>query len=447
MLLHYIFEFFLDISVFITLLLLARHLFEESILIDKKNIILCIVLEICTELCDMLLKVWPNLVLRSANTVLVLVILLRLFMRGDKGRLKKRLRAMVDVFIIFMLSVSLYLVAVFLMLTPELIMEDSLDYSQNDKVLFFGGAIYIFFGLSMVRPLIRKGICLNLRFRDRFLLGFLSMLIAVAADLFALAFFEGNYKGMPVGFRYTLFVCLSVFYLGTPRIIVQNNLSSYFEMGQKHQQEMLLLELKHFEQYKEAQEETRRFRHDMINHLMTLQMLQSNDKQEEAKKYVDELLGEVTSLSPKVVTGCDMLDCIISSKIERMEQLDIPYEMDGVLDYGLSMSPVDLCAIFANALDNAIEASEKVEKQQRKIALRMKRTAAFYVITIKNKMAMGEKIKDRLGHQRFTTKGTKEFHGYGIDIIKKTVKKYGGETTIEFEEDFFLLTIMLPVER
>lgn len=240
-------------------------------------------------------------------------------------------------------------------------------------------------------------------------------------------------------------ICVSIMYVVMPLFMIKNRLSTYYEVGQKHQQEMLSLELQHFEQYKEAQEETRRFRHDMINHLMAVQMLQKGEKYKDAGKYVDELLGHISGLSPKVVTGSDLLDCIVSSKLDVMDQNKISFEIDGVLDRGLTMSPVDICAIFANAMDNAIEALLKVEGE-RKFRLHLKRTNTYYMITMQNGIAKEQETSFLFKKNRFTTKKDKELHGYGLQNIRKAVEKYNGEITMEREEDSFTLIILLPIE-
>ena len=50
-----------------------------------------------------------------------------------------------------------------------------------------------------------------------------------------------------------------------------------------------------------------------------------------------------------------------------------------------------------------------------------------------------------LAQNRFTTKQNRELHGYGMQNMKKTVSKYGGEITADMEEDTFTVTIFLPI--
>jgi hypothetical protein len=44
---------------------------------------------------------------------------------------------------------------------------------------------------------------------------------------------------------------------------------------------------------------------------------------DEAGKHLETLLGEVKGMSPKYVTGDEMLDCIVGMKASKMEEDDI----------------------------------------------------------------------------------------------------------------------------
>ena len=109
------------------------------------------------------------------------------------------------------------------------------------------------------------------------------------------------------------------------------------------------------------------------------------------------------------------------------------------------MSPVDICAVFSNALDNAIEALQKVDKERR-FYMRLKRTNTYYMITMQNTIVHTDDPKSILQKNRFTTKKNKELHGYGMQNMRKTIEKYGGEITAEIEDGEFILTILLPID-
>ena len=214
------------------------------------------------------------------------------------------------------------------------------------------------------------------------------------------------------------------------------------------QEEYITSELEYINQYKKSQSETRAFRHDMVNNLSLLSMLMENGKSAEAKEHLETLLGSIKSLSPKYSTGDEMLDCIVSMKASVMEEHGIEFFLEGVADGGLNLEPVEICSLFANALDNAIDACNKVpEADKRKIGMYIRRTDSFYNIKIENTfIPNGVKIDERLleDGEYFTTKENKNLHGYGIRNMKNIVTKYEGMIKAEVKDNIFILRIMIP---
>ena len=215
------------------------------------------------------------------------------------------------------------------------------------------------------------------------------------------------------------------------------------------QEEYISAELTFINQYKRNQHETRAFRHDIINNLSMLSTMYAEGKYDDASEHLSDLLGDIRAMSPKYITGDEMLDCIVGMKISKMEGEGISFTLDGVLDGGLDMKPVDICTIFANAIDNAIEACEKLEeKSDRWIKLSIKRTDRFFSINLCNSMLDDKKqsVVHRLfgGGDRFTTKEDKSLHGYGTQNMQKVISKYDGIEKVNAENGVFTLSIIFP---
>lgn len=228
-----------------------------------------------------------------------------------------------------------------------------------------------------------------------------------------------------------------------PVFIYRNRISEYYRATTEYQRVYLEAELKHFQQYKYAQEETKRFRHDIKNNLLCLYEMLGNDKCEEAKEYLCNLLGDVQSLSQKYVSGDEMLDSIIASKAFVMEQKGIGFILDGVLAGGLGLEPIDICSIFANALDNAIEATEKLEISKKQITMKLKATDRLWFVTIENTLDNDVDVSLIFSKNGYTSKTDRENHGIGTYNMKRTVEKYGGFINADCKNNMFKLEIML----
>ena len=210
----------------------------------------------------------------------------------------------------------------------------------------------------------------------------------------------------------------------------------------EYQENYLKAELDYIEQYKRTQTQTRAFRHDMINNLSLAKMMLDEGRVEEANAHISELLGNVRSLSPQYVTGDEMLDLIVSMKAGRMQENGIRFALDGVADGGLNMKPMDCCSIFANALDNALEAAALCDEPF--VDMSIKRTPKFFVIKISNSCSVPVNAGSLFIASGYTSKSDKEHHGFGLRNIKATVDLYNGIVNADYKDGVFVLSIMVP---
>ena len=210
----------------------------------------------------------------------------------------------------------------------------------------------------------------------------------------------------------------------------------------RSQEAYLAAELEYIGQYKKKQVETNRFRHDIKNNLALTQMMLDEGHVEEAREHLKDMLGEVSSLSPKYVTGDEMLDIIISMKADKMDELNIRFTLDGVADGGLQIKPMDMCSIFANILDNAIEASCTCDDPY--ITVSIKKTEKFFVIKITNSASTKIDTGMLLSSTGYTSKKDTEHHGFGLLNVRRAVEDLGGMRKAESDEKSFGLTVMLP---
>ena len=210
----------------------------------------------------------------------------------------------------------------------------------------------------------------------------------------------------------------------------------------RSQEAYLAAELGYIGQFKKKQVETNRFRHDIKNNLALTQMMLDEGHVEEAREHLKDMLGKVSSLSPKYVTGDEMLDIIISMKADKMDELNIRFTLDGVADGGLQIKPMDMCSIFANALDNAIEAASSCKEPF--ISFAIKRTDKFFVIKITNSAEKKIDIGKLLTTSGYTSKSDKEHHGFGLMNVRRSVEDYNGILKAESDEKSFTLSILMP---
>ena len=250
-----------------------------------------------------------------------------------------------------------------------------------------------------------------------------------------------RYNFMSVMFAVGIFILG----LAVPVIMIISTAERSLKEKNKSQEAYLAAELEYIGQYKKTQVETKAFRHDIKNNLAMTQMMLESGRTDEVREHISDMLGRVSALSPKYVTGDEMLDLIISMKADKMDEMNIKFTLDGVTDGGLNIKPMDMCSIFANALDNAIEAASKCEDPE--VTFNIKRTDKFFVIKITNSAAKKIDVGKLLATNGYTSKSDKDHHGFGLMNVRRAVEDYDGILKAESEDKSFTLSIMLPREK
>ena len=136
------------------------------------------------------------------------------------------------------------------------------------------------------------------------------------------------------------------------------------------------------------------------------------------------------------------LNAVLTEKSLLCLENKIPFSFTGDGDGLDFMRGIDLFTLFANLLDNAVEASLKLEEGERSVRLVMKRQFDFISIHCANRFS-GELI-ERDGALR-TLKADAEEHGFGYRSMEEIVDKYDGSITHRAEDGTFVVNILLPL--
>ncbi len=218
-------------------------------------------------------------------------------------------------------------------------------------------------------------------------------------------------------------------------------LSHQYELEQRSR--LLEMNQLYYESLERQQLEVRKLRHDMANHLQTLAGLSG----EEHKAYLDRLLEQPGIRRNVQYCANPVINAVLSTKSGKMAQEQINFEYCLQVPARIDIDPVDLSVLFANSIDNAIEACEKLPEHRRKIALQAKNEKGLFVMKIENTAEKGEKTPEKgmPGSLPQTTKKDQKLHGYGLKSIQEIVQRHGGNMEITNEEGRFVLFLYLPI--
>lgn len=182
--------------------------------------------------------------------------------------------------------------------------------------------------------------------------------------------------------------------------------------------------------------------HDLNNHLNVLYQFLEEGETEEAKEYIREISQPIQKLTKTVWTGVDVVDVIISSKVEKMRNKGISWDINAEFPKNTNIQPYDLCMILSNLLDNAVEAVERTGRKGN-ISLTIRKINYFLMIRIANSCIGKNNSFDALPK---TTKEDKTMHGWGLQNVQQTVQKYGGTLKFRQEENQFIVDVMMFFE-
>lgn len=182
-------------------------------------------------------------------------------------------------------------------------------------------------------------------------------------------------------------------------------------------------------QYVRAQNfytENAKLYHDIKHHLRALERLLQNGDRREALAYIESVQEPLQCKMIPVHTGVDIVDTVIYEAKEKAEQRNILLVVETpILPSGLKLEDREFCVLFANLLNNALEAAKE------QIRLNIAITAGFLVIEMQNDY----KEKPVVKNNHFVSEREQDSlaHGWGMKIIEQIVEKYQGELSIRVD--------------
>lgn len=208
------------------------------------------------------------------------------------------------------------------------------------------------------------------------------------------------------------------------------------KLAQEQMERYRRAEKAHYEVLLKNEEITKKYHHDMKNHFICMEQLAENEAWADLKRYVSGMVGQMQRMPMQYETGNQILD-IITNYLPQ--QFDVNADIriyGGVSDTG-AICQEDLCTIYANLLQNALEELQR-KKEKGFLEIRFLGNQKFLQIEVENSLA-GPKQNLQ------TQKEDKEWHGYGIGNVKNTVEKNHGVLQIDVREKSFHVSVILPL--
>lgn len=197
---------------------------------------------------------------------------------------------------------------------------------------------------------------------------------------------------------------------------------------------------RHINEVEKLYQNIRSLKHDMGNHVMTIEGLYNKKEYEEARKYADQLREQLFHTDMEIKSGNPVTDVILTEKYKEAQEKGIDFTCEFHYPQGTKINAFDVSIILNNALANAIEAADACEAPFILISSRRKKNA--FMIAVENN-CKDKIVLDETSGLPITTKGDADGHGLGLKNIRRVAQKYYGEIDIVCQDGRFILNIML----
>lgn len=247
-------------------------------------------------------------------------------------------------------------------------------------------------------------------------------------------------RGTPISVYLTLLVYTLSFVFYAVLYINFENITRFFR-SQQDEKIMLIqsqMQKKEYQALIENLHTNKIFRHDIKYHFETIDNFLSDNNIAEAQKYVRKLTGKLEkTVIEKYCDNYDM-NVILSSYIKKAQQEHIEVFSEIHIPENIKIDTIDLNAIFANAIDNAINACNKIaDPNDRKITIVCKEHFDQIYIRISNSY-VGEMQFDG---EYPVSNGID--HGIGTKSIAAIAEKHGGVFSFAAQDGIFKTTVTL----
>lgn len=266
----------------------------------------------------------------------------------------------------------------------------------------------------------------------------LTSLYSYLGNLCFCTVYRFNYKDKLIGYWTLYLVCAFVLF-GTFLIYSLKNKSQEKEYLLNMRNDMMKM---NYHGLKKAYDINKTLQHDYKNHLLAVSELIKEYKNEEALIYISKYIDYAKKPMKDIGSGNDILDIIVNSKITEAREKHILFTYDIEFLSKIVLEDIDMCALMANLLDNAIEECENIEENKPWIYLKLVRRNDMLLIQISNSIR-----SEKLNKKKFfmTEKNNVEDHGWGMKSIERVISKYGGTKSCLIESNKIEFFINIPI--
>lgn len=194
------------------------------------------------------------------------------------------------------------------------------------------------------------------------------------------------------------------------------------------------IQREYVEETKSRYEKTQSFRHDFKNHMLILRGIIEKGNLNEAISYLNKLDNVTNELSFLCHTNNAILDILLSSKLSLAQQIGIKVKCSFELPEQCAIDVFDMCIVFSNALDNAINACKLIEDESKR-----------YIDIMGS--SQGDFLMMQMENSCLPSESKNIDYGIGLSNVKGVMERYGGALNTELIDETFKLNALFNISQ
>lgn len=355
----------------------------------------------------------------------------------------------ITLFIIFKTSIkivflsellSYVLISLLYQIVSALCSQLSIDTSTNNLYFLLFQSITIFlliFSLSLFFNIIRG----NKNYLPLSYLTFLTIVVIIDGTIIvAIGIFLFKKMGIT-----NMTLAVTIYFLLIICIFVQIGLLIHMIKSRDLHKENELLarqylenQTRYYEYLVQRDEDTRKFRHDIRNHISMLNMLFQENKVDECKDYLQDLTTHYENIHNAISVNNCIADAILNKYYYEAQNCGIELTVTGHFPSECNLPAYDICTIFSNLLENALKAV--IDCGGKNISVGCRYTDTEILLSIENDSDYVE--LDANGMPR-TSKNDVSQHGFGLKNVQQCVRQNNGHMSIQTNDKRFKVILSL----
>lgn len=192
---------------------------------------------------------------------------------------------------------------------------------------------------------------------------------------------------------------------------------------------------------REAEEETKRLRHDLRHHMINIAEFARKGENEKLLQYLGKYGEEVEKTRAKHLCANPVIDNVLMAYDRRARQHGITTSYETAKVGEVAAEDVDLVAILANLMENAINGCLESGREEMYIKTRIQTKAGKLTIWMEN--TCKDSVTEEESSRREEAQDGFSKRGIGISSILKSVDSYGGYADFKYEAGIFTSRIVL----